>query len=67
MDRRGIPKHLVDVRSVYKDTDIMVRTVVVPLNKEVINRGIRQGCNLSPTLFNIYLDDAVREWKQTML
>ena len=27
-----------------------------------INQGVRQGCSLSPSLFNMYIDEILREW-----
>jgi hypothetical protein len=31
-------------------------------NKEVhINQGIKQGCPMSPTLFNIFIDEVIRQ------
>lgn len=32
-----------------------------------LNMGVRQGCYMSPILFNLYIDDAIRAWKRKLL
>ena len=64
LNRRGIPYHLIEViKSLYKNTSVQIDTGRKILDKMYINQGGRQGCNLSPALFNIYTDDLLRNWK----
>jgi len=63
-DRKGIPYHLIEViNSLYKNISVQIDTGRKILEKIYINQAVRQGCNLSPALFNIYVDDRLRNWK----
>jgi len=54
LNKRGIPYHLIEViKSLYKNTSVQIDTGRKILDKIYINQGVRQGCNLSPALFNI--------------
>jgi len=67
LNRRGIPYHLIEViKNLYKNTSIQIDTGRKILEKIYINQGVRKGCNLSPTLFNIYIDDFLRNWNHKM-
>ena len=34
--------------------------------KIFINQGVKQGCPLSPALFNIYIEAAIQKWQSTL-
>ena len=56
MERSGIPEHLSSaIRSLYDDSRIVIKTPNTISEEVKINKGLRQGCSLSPTLFNIYI------------
>lgn len=60
---RGIPLHLVEViRNIYNNSKIQIAGDT-QIRVEEVNLGLRQGCSMSPILFNIYMDEILRKWK----
>jgi hypothetical protein len=62
-----IPMQLLKViQSLYQNSKISIkyndRQISEPINT---NKGVRQGCGISPDLFNICINKAINEWKQT--
>jgi hypothetical protein len=49
--------------SLYQNTTIIIDLEGRYSEDIKINQGVRKDCSLSPTLFNIYFDDVIREWK----
>lgn len=64
MKERGYPHHLIkSIQSLYEETKIVIKADEKKSEEILINQGVRQGCSLSPTLFNIYIDDIMKQWK----
>jgi hypothetical protein len=62
LHRMGFPKHIIDLMSqLYSHQESAVRTNGGNTEWFSIGRGLRQGCILSPSLFNIYSEEIMRE------
>jgi hypothetical protein len=57
MEEKGHTQHLIRViQSLYHNSKIIINTGKNKTEKIIIiNKGVRQGCSISPTLFNIYI------------
>ena len=57
----GIPDHLTCLlRNLYAGQEVTVRTGHGPTDWFQIGKGVRQGCALSPCLFNFYAENIMR-------
>ena len=66
----GIPDHLTCLlRNLYAGQKATVRTVHGTTDWFQIGKGVRQGCILSPCLFNLYAEHIMEtlDWKEHKL
>ena len=57
----GIPMHLVKIlKGLYVDQGAVLRTEYGDTGKFKVRKGVRQGCILSPFLFNLYAERIMR-------
>ena len=62
MEEMGIPEHMLQViRSLYANQEAKVRIEYGDTECFSIGKGVRQGCVLSPYLFNLYSDYIMRK------
>jgi retron-type reverse transcriptase len=65
---KGFPDHIVKtVQSLYVNT-IKIDKGTSVSNKEIhINQGVKQGYPMSPTLFNIFIEEVITQWQDVLI
>jgi len=65
---KGIPTNLIKrIQKIYMENFIRVSAGNgISEDSRAITRGVRQGCQQSPVLFNLYLNEVIRIWLQKL-
>jgi len=65
---KGIPTHLITkTQKIYMENTTRVNAGNgISEDSRAIAQGVRQGCPLSPVLFNLYLEEIFRIWLQKL-
>ena len=50
---------LTSIKALYRNTNSVVKVNNELSSPIIINRGVKQGCPLSPTLFNVFINDLI--------
>ena len=63
LNSNNINKNIINaIQELYKNSTSKVKIGKWLSQGFQISKGLRQGCSLSPTLFNIYIREAVKNW-----
>ncbi len=55
------------IQALYREANARVRVGVKSSESSVVEVGVRQGCVMSPWLFNIFMDECMREMRCKVL
>jgi hypothetical protein len=64
MMENNVPNYLLNtIKCIYRNTKVRIKFNENLSEPIPTNKGLRQGCGLSPILFNIYINKSVQEFK----
>lgn len=64
LEEKVPPQYANAIKNLYKDNTSRVKEGVYLSQEFPTNKGLRQGCSVSPTLFKIYLSKALEHWNR---